>query len=227
MEKISFKAQEIKEYIANNLSPVLAKDGFQYKKNRNEFIYQKGDFKYVYNMLLTAWTNSYSLSVRLFIGQKKIEDIYKIILGVNDDLTFYQDMIERIYYTPDGRKIVKGEDLGIWLTQNDDLSKSIEILETYYEKVAKSYFSTFTTIEAFDSFMNNPPFEYSPAYVGSNTNERCMKGLIVAKLVNNPNYNQLVGIYDELIKKTVSDVQPDSEVNYNKVKEYLANNSIG
>jgi hypothetical protein len=79
-------------------------------------------------------------------------------------------------------------------------------------------------LEAFDDFINNPPFEYSPAYVGSNTNERCMKGLIVAKLVNNPDYEKLVVIYDELIKKTLSDVQPDSIINYNKVKEYLERN---
>jgi hypothetical protein len=52
-----------------------------------------------------------------------------------------------------------------------------------------------------------------------------MKGLIVAKLVNNPNYEKLVDIYDELIKKTLSDVQPDSVINYNKVKDYLEQNN--
>ena len=137
------------------------------------------------------------------------------ILGVNG--------IERIFYSPDGRSIVKGESKSIWFVTNEDVSNSIETLKSYYIDIAKPYFSRFTTLEAFDDFINNPPFEYSPAFVGCYTDERCMKGLIVAKLVNNPNYNSLVATYNELIKRTESN---ESINNYNKVKEYLANNLL-
>jgi len=226
MKQITLKSKDIKERIMNDFGQFIAADGFIYKKTYNEFFCQKGDYTYIFNMLVTAWSNSYEIKVRLFISQKKIESIFESILGKSHKLTMSQEMLERIYYSPDGRKIVKGDGLGIWLVKDGDIFNAIEVLKIYYKKIAKPYFERFATLEAFDDFINNPPFEYSPAYVGANTNERCMKGLIVAKLVRNPNYENIVAIYDELIKATVSKVNHDSITNYNKVKDYLANNLI-
>jgi hypothetical protein len=221
MKDITLKVKDIKEYILTNFGTQIVSDGFLYKKADNEFFYVKGDYTYIFNILLSSWSNSYSLSVRLFISQKKIESIYESILGKSHKLTLNQNMIERIYYSPDGRTVVKGDSMAIWLTRNEDLYNVIDILKIYYNSIAKPYFEQFSTLEDIDNFINNPPFDYSPAYVGSNTDERCMKGLIVAKLVNNPNYERLVAIYDEINKKTLSEVNPDSITNYNKVKEYL------
>ena len=50
-----------------------------------------------------------------------------------------------------------------------------------------------------------------------------MKGLIVARLVNNPSYENLVTTYDEAIKETMN---TESIENYYKVKEYLMYNRI-
>jgi hypothetical protein len=226
MKEITLKVKDIKEYINSDFGVMMNAYGFEYKRNSNEYFDKNGDCIYRFNMVLTAWSASYSITVRLWITQKKIEHIYESILGKSHGLTFSQDMIERIYYSEDGRKNGKGDDLTISLIIDEDIYPAIDMLKNYYHNIAKPYFEKFKTIEAFDDFINSPPFEYSPAYVGSYTNERCMKGLIVAKLVNNPNYEKLVTIYDELIKKTVSDVQPDSITNYNKVKYYLTHNSI-
>jgi hypothetical protein len=50
-----------------------------------------------------------------------------------------------------------------------------------------------------------------------------MKGLIVARLVNNQNYEKLVAIYDEEIKGTMN---TNFIENYHKVREYLKYNKI-
>jgi hypothetical protein len=71
--------------------------------------------------------------------------------------------------------------------------------------------------------MNNAPFEHCPADVGSGFDGRCMKGLIVARLVNNPKYDDLVAIYDEEIKGTMN---AESIENYYKVRDYLMYNRI-
>ncbi|MDB4921873.1 hypothetical protein [Mucilaginibacter sp.] len=226
MKEITLKVKDIKEYILIHFGKLMTDNGFLYKKTDNEFFCSKGDYTYIFNMPLTSWSRSYELSVRLFIKQKRIENVYESILGKSHGLTLNQEMIERIYYSPDGRKIVKGDGMGIWLVKDNDIINAVDILNIYYNKIAKPYFERFSTLGAFDDFMNNPPFDHSPAYIGSTTNERCMKGLIVAKLVNNPNYEKLVAIYDELIKRTLSDVQPDSITNYNKVKEYLEHNKL-
>ena len=50
-----------------------------------------------------------------------------------------------------------------------------------------------------------------------------MKGLIIARLVNNPGYDRLAAIYDEAIKETLD---AKSIEDYHKVKDYLMHNKI-
>jgi hypothetical protein len=160
----------------------------------------------------------------LWISQNKVEEIFQRVVGKwRHNLTFEQSMIERICYSPDGREIVNGPDLTIALIEDEDVFNATKTLETYYDEIAKPYFCTFRDIKSMDNFINNPPFEYIPAYVGGLLEERCLKGLIIAKLVHNPNYERLVEKYDELIKRTKSD---DAVQNYNKLKLYLKNNLI-
>lgn len=226
MKQITLKVKDIRKSIAESLGSIMVEDGFEYKKTTNEFICKKNNCTYIYNLLLTSWSTSYWLDVRLWIRQEQIENVYESILGKSHGLTLSQHMLERILYSPDGRQNGKGNSLTISIVSDDDIFPAIEGLKNYYIEIAKPYFGRFITLETFDNFINSPPFEYSPAYVGTNTNERCMKGLITAKLVNSSNYNNLITIYDELIKKTLSDVQPNSVMNYNKVKEYLAHNKV-
>lgn len=45
-----------------------------------------------------------------------------------------------------------------------------------------------------------PPFDEMPVFVQRTLADRCMKGLIIAKLTNRGNYNDLVTTFDKLIK---------------------------
>lgn len=62
--------------------------------------------------------------------------------------------------------------------------------------------------------------EHKPttAHVGGSFGDRCIKGLIIAKLAHNHKYEYLIETYDEMIKKTMND---ESIERYQKVKEYL------
>ena len=225
MNEITLKSSGIKNYIVETFGTKIKKDGFAYKKTDNEFVLRDGDYKFIFNIELTAWSNGYQLNVKLIISQKQIEDILEAILGKQRHrVTLGQSMLERLYYSPDGRKNGNGDSLAIWIARNADVLLFDKVLESYYQNIAKPYFKLFSKLEAFDDYMNKPPFEYPPAYVGGMYNNRCMKGLIVAKLVKNPGYDKLVAIYNDEIKKTISDVQSDSEENYIKVREYLARN---
>lgn len=145
----------------------------------------------------------------------------KIIGKLRHKLTLGQEL-DRIYKSPDGREVVNG-DLAIWLRQDEDVESAIETFEWYYSDIAKPYFERYNTMNAIDDIINNPPFNHCPAHVGGNFDERCMKGLIVARLVDSPKYEQLVAIYDEAIKETMNAMSIE---NYHKVREYLMYNRI-
>lgn len=222
MKLMTFKANEIKEKIAIELGDKLSKEGFIYKKTRNEFRCQRGDYTYIFILEQLSWSDHHSVDVRLAISQKQIETILEKIIGkLRHKYTFWRD-IARIYKSPDGRQIINGN-LAILLIYNEDIEAAIETLEGYYKNIAKPYFDRYQSLESIDDIMNNPPFDHSPAHVGGNFDNRCMKGLIVARLVNNPKYDELMAIYDEEIKGTMN---AESIENYYKVRDYLMYNRI-
>ena len=220
---ITIKANELKEIIAAQLSNEFEKDGFTFKKSTNEFKHQDGDYTYSFYIEQLSWSGSHSINVHLRISQKKIESILEKILGKQrHKITMGRD-IGDIYKSPDGRELGERGGLFIWLYQDEDIEATIKKLGMYYSDIAKPYFTKYNTLEAIDDIMNNPPFDYCPAHVGGNFNERCMKGLIVAKLINNPNYEKLVSIYNEEIKET-----KNTEIieDYYKTRDYLIYNNI-
>lgn len=214
-------SKDIKEEIAIKLNKKLQEFGFVYKKSNNEFVCVKENCSLIFNVLQTAWTAHYSLSVRLYISNKEVEKVYEKVFGKSHKLTI-GNTIERISKSPDGRIVVNGN-MAILLMQDEDIDASVETLERYYNDIAMPYFEKYQTLDAIDNIMNNPPFEYCPAHVGGSFSERCMKGLIVARLVNNPRYEELVKTYDEAIKGTMNS---KSIENYNMIKDYLMYNKI-
>jgi hypothetical protein len=221
MKLMTFTTKDIKENIALQLGENLKQDGFTYKKVKNEFICKRGDFTFIFNLLQTTWSDHYSLDVRLYISVHSIEDIYEKILSKTHRLTIGNE-IGRIYNSSDGRQVENG-DLHILLFQDEDVMAAAETLDSYYRRIAKPYYERYKTLQAIDDIINNPPFEHCPAHVGGRFDNRCIKGLIVARLVNNPDFEKLVTIYDEEIKGTMN---AESIDNYHKVKDYLMHNRI-
>jgi len=220
MKSITLKASEVKEKLSVGIGKELLNKGFVYKKGDNEFRRQEKDFTYIFNIEQVTWSDSYSLHVRLYISEKKIESTLERIIGkLRHKITLGQE-IGRIYRRTDGKKVING-DLSIWLREDQDVEAAIESLSWYYRDIAVVYFNKYSSLEALDNIMNNPPFDHCPADVGGNFDDRCMKGLIVARLVNNPRYEELGAICDEAIKGTMNNESID---NYNKVREYLMYN---
>jgi hypothetical protein len=220
---MNFISKEIKEKISNELGDFLNKDKFIYKKTNNEFVRDANEVSFIFNMLLTAWSDHYSLDVRLYISYKKVENIFEDILEKKSYRLTIGDNIERIFKSPDGKQVVQGN-MSILLLQAEDVEAAIETLKGYYENIAKPYFTHYHSLDAIYDIINNPPFEHCPAHVGGRLDFRCMKGLIIARLVNSSYYEQLVSIYDEAIKRTMN---VESIENYHKVREYLMYKRLG
>jgi len=220
MALITKKAKEIKEIVSLGLDKVFSEEGFKFNKSSNEFRMQSEGFLSIFNMEQVAWSDHFSINVNLWISQKDIERILEKIIGRTRHKITLGDDIARISKSPDGRKIVNGN-LAILLIHDEDIEAAIDTLKQYFFEIAKPYFAKYNSLQALDDIINNEPFSHCPAHVGGNFDERCMKGLIVARLVSNPKYNELASIYDEAIKETMSS---ESIENYYKVREYLMYN---
>ncbi len=219
---MALKAQEVKDGIAAGLSLQMIGEGFSYKKKSNEYQCIEGDFIFSFCIDQLRWSDHYSIDVRLEISQKNVEDILQKIIGKQRFRMTMGNNIGQIKLSPDGRKYIAGG-LQFILLFEEDIAAAIETLFNYYTTIAKPYFKKYNTLEAIDDIINNEPFEYLPPHYGAGLWNRCMKGLIVAKLINNPNYDKLVTIYNDLIFETENE---ESINNYRKVRDYLATHNI-
>lgn len=219
---MALKAQEVKEIIASSLTLLMVTEGFKYKKSSNEYVCTVEDFTYSFCIDQLRWSDHYSIDVRLEISQKKIENVLEKIIGKQRFRATMGNTIGQIKLSPDGRKYVAGG-LQFILLFEEDVTAAVETLFEYYSTIAKPYFKKYSSLKAIDDIMNNDPFDYLPPYYGAGLDGRCMKGLIVAKLVNNPEYDKLVTIYNDLIFETESEESID---NYVKVRDYLATHII-
>ena len=219
---VSLKKPLLNDLIVKSLEDFFTNQSFKYKKKYNQFEKIKDDYRYIYNIQMAAWSYGFSISVKLYIEQKQIENVYEKILGKSNRLTL-GNTLQRIYNSPDGREVVSSGTMDINIINDSDVEAAIESLEDFYNRIAKPYYEKYQDMKSIDDIINNPPFENCPADVGGIFADRCMKGLIVARFVNNPNYEQLVKIYDEAIKETM---HVQSIESYYKVREHLIYNPI-
>ena len=219
---MAVKAQEVKDRISASLTLQLITEGFTYKKSTNEYKRTDGDYTYFFRIEQVLWSDHYSINVHLEISHKKVETIVENILGKQRHKFTIGNTIDRIKASPDGRVVVNG-DLGFVILFEGDIEAAIETLYEYYTNIAKPYFKKYSSLAALDDIINNEPFEHCPAQVGGMFYERCLKGLIVAKLVDNPRYGELVAIYNEEIKETFNE---EFITAYQKVRDYLLANTI-
>lgn len=93
-----------------------------------------------------------------------------------------------------------------------------DVLIPYFEEHIIPFFRLFETLENVDKVLNSNPSEESE-YI-NNYPKRAQIGLIVAKLVNNANFNELSEAYLSVLEKE------DVSETYIHVMNYLKNNTI-
>jgi hypothetical protein len=88
--------------------------------------------------------------------------------------------------------------------------------------IALPFYKKYSNLLVIDSLFNDPPYNEMPVLVQRTGGDRCMKGLIMAKLVERENYFELVKSFDDFI-----DNNRNFLFQYNTVKKYLTNHNIG
>jgi hypothetical protein len=214
------KIHEIKNRISSELNSKFIQDGFKYIKSSNEFKCIVGHYTYFFSIDVLAWSDHYSVNVRLYVSEDRIEDVLEKILGKQRHRLTMGGDIGRIRFSPDGREVVNMS-LSFILLFEKDISAAIETLYQYYLDIAKPFYTRYNSIETIDAIFNKEPFDIVPAHVHGTFDSRAMKGLILAKLVKNPRYGELIAIYNKQMPEIFKDFRQEAVENYYLVRDYL------
>ncbi|MDG3584161.1 hypothetical protein [Galbibacter pacificus] len=208
------KKSEVNRVLLNKLSDKFKKLGF---KKRKGFLFKKDkDYEYYIGYGIVDSDITFPSTFHYGISSVKVNNLLATILlerGLKkgDPYTVYGTKQTRLF--DNGEFPVLEYDI----ETEKDITKMVNDLYEYYTKVAYPFLEKLTEIHELDKFINSQKVLNESMHLPTTL----INGLIVSKLSQNPNYEQLKSKYNELIKEW-----PEwSRQDLNKVVEFLDNHT--
>lgn len=199
------KLTDLKKLLFSTYGESLKPLGF--KKEKYGFRKNDGNFSYFFNFSSIDRGNSYPTEFSYSLSVKSLARILSNVISFNGE--YYQvtggsqvNLFEVKKYP------IKDYDI---YTENDALSMAEEVL-TYFINETLPYLKSISSLEALDALINKAPHPLS-----------FRSGLVLAKLVGNPQYDSLVEQYRESFKGWV--VEWD-KTDFEKIVAFLDAHSL-
>ncbi|PSL19896.1 hypothetical protein [Chitinophaga ginsengisoli] len=206
--------------IFDRLTPLLESEGFKldsknqyYLKNTKEALFNY-DIRFYDRTVAKTGERGFLIEPVVYINVKAIEDIYKQIT-VNKYLTKPVDFITlggnvaNLEANPDGLRQKWDQSLDLLVFESSDVDYVAGQLLHHFSKTALPYCLESGNIAGVDRLLNKNPDQYTVHM--ANETYRIIKGLIAAKLVNNPRLGDLVLTYERIIQDWELPVETQQE----------------
>jgi hypothetical protein len=185
---------------------------FNFKSNsKNEFFFREDETAlFMFDILpydhIIPKTGEkvFLIEPKIWINVKKIEEIYKEITvntylkKTSDFLTLGNDLAN-LESNPDGINRIRNQSLGLMASEESHVPYIRQELIKHFKDFAFPYFIKNGTVKAVDLLLNEHPNDYCVHM--KNDGLRFIKGIIAAKLNNNPSLNDILKIYEGKIKE--------------------------
>ena len=186
----------------------MADLGFKKSFSRQKFIKEKDEnFIVAYSLSVLQQFNlklnksGIVIEPALYIHNYPVESIYSKItirqLNNVQDLKTIGNLLAAIIANPTGEYKIYNQSLNLYNYDESDMLNSSATLINYFKKVALPYFENNATWAGLDSIFNaNLDI---PSVHCNNESERSIRGLIVAKLIDRPDFDKLLNIHEKKI----------------------------
>ena len=200
--------KEVLRKLFNLLASELKSFDFELSYKHQGFIRRDKNAVFFYQLLiynrtiLKTGAKGFLIDPYIWIGVKEIEKYYKEITlnkELKTDVNFVTigNGIGDLLANPDGIYRSHNNTLNLHIFKELDIQIEAEQLLKYFREVALPYCLNNASVEMVDKLINTSPHEYKVHTM--NDNYRILKGIIAAKLNNNPKLNELIKIYDKQI----------------------------
>lgn len=190
------KIKEVSGALLGSISESIAQHGFRLDKRKNEFKRVVGDSLQIFDLVYIKEDDLVKIKPEIRIKIKPIEDIYRSISTRGDIYrTLGNDLFEILRYMDKREETGRGDQYYWMIKEDKDIEKLIKIIPEYFEETILSYFNENSTVARVDLLLNKYPREISvhnwlyPL--------RAILAIIAAKLNRNPQFYELVRIYEE------------------------------
>ena len=207
--------KEVLRTVFNSISDDLRMFGFGPSFKYQGFIRKTESAIFFYQLLIYNRTSlrtgekGFLVEPYIWIHIKAIEKYYREITTntiIKEDIDFVTmgNSIAGLLANSDGLYKNRNRSLDLLIFSEKDILYVAEQLIARFKETALPYCLNNSNIASVDKFANTDPNEYKVHL--SNDNYRIIKGLIAAKLNNNPRLQDLIDVYDrQLIERDMPD----------------------
>lgn len=191
--------------------------GYKFVKSKDVYEKKQGDFKYKVHFFSHKRSTETAIEMFVYIEHLPTAKVYKKSTSFNLLLSTIGNEVGRLRDNDDG-KIQSHYSNDIILESEEDIKNASEEVIDLFTNIAEPYFKRYGDLETIDRILND-----NPDIISVHRNDQYNRyplGLIVAKLNNRSNYEELKEKYDILIQE-MSEMYIER---YKQVKEFLKEN---
>ncbi len=193
----TMKVNKIAQQISDGVLESFQKHGFKYRKAQKEFIRKTDNIEQIFRLLYYKKDKYITIDPKLIIQVIEIESIYKSIAEIEGRpyLTLGNHFLAIRDYDGDDFNYKKKPTKEWLIEDEEDVKHLIKIIPEYLEENILPYFEKISSISRADELLNKYPekmcvHNYSYPL-------RANIAIIAAKLNKNPQYDELIEIYEK------------------------------
>jgi hypothetical protein len=174
----------------------LAREGFVFRATAHKFIRRHGGVTDQYHLACTNERSGYYVNPTVGVRIERVEEIFHQSSGF--DPKYRGDTATMGAFVGE---LLNGDTLGcrFLLNSESDVHLVAQDLLRIFWQIAIPYFERWGSLEAVDAELNDDPTR--PTLHRSLAWFRCSTGIIVAKLVGRPDYEQLAATYGDIMTR--------------------------
>lgn len=195
--------KEVKEELNKAITQGIEQYGFSFIKKANQWEREIPGGTQIFYLLYYKHPNSILVDAMFKVKLFLIEDIYHRVTKKGEDafdatLTIGASVVQIMQFYDEGLKIGLGKQASYLIETTADLDLLKKVFPKRFEEYVLPYFNSYSSIDKVDRLLNEYPREISiHNYLYP---VRACIAIIAAKLNRNPEYSQLIRIYNEETK---------------------------
>lgn len=196
--------------VMNIMESKMALYGFTKSFAQQKFRKEKDkDFIIAYSLAITNRFNmkrnksGVTIDPAIYVHNKLVEKVYAKVttrdLDYITDLKTIGNTLADLIANPSGQYLIRNQRMELFYYSESDIADIADRLIILFEDFVIPYFEKYATWEGLNSIFNNN-LEYNVVHCNIEP-ERSLRGLIVAKLIDRPDIENLIQIHGTRIKE--------------------------
>jgi hypothetical protein len=189
--------RQLKIAMFESIRQQLMGEGFILQAPKHRFIRRRDGITYIFQLVCLEARPGWRIQPDVAVRIDRVEEIFHRTSG-------FEPRYQKDTPTVGGAigNIMQGDNRAceFLLESDSDIASVSQESVRVFREFAVPYFNRFSSLSEIDAELNDAPTERTPHRVAPWL--RCAPGLIVAKLTGRPNYDQLVDIYGDVMRRS-------------------------